>query len=244
MIELKEISKSYKNTLALQNLSLKFPEKKITVLIGPSGCGKSTILRLITGLIKPDTGSLSFEGLKYSSQNKISIRKQIGYVIQSGGLFPHLTVAENISIAAKEIKMPAHEIESRINELCKLTKLTQDKLSAYISELSGGQIQRVALMRALLLNPKVLLLDEPLGSLDPIARASLQTDLKEIFQKLQKTVIIVTHDMGEASYLGDTLVLLNNGQIMQSGTVKDLCDNPANDYVTEFLTSQRSLYWV
>lgn len=243
MIELKKVSKSFGSYQALSQLDLNVANEKTTVLIGASGCGKSTILRLISGLIEPDEGQIKFEDVPIDPQNKISFRQQIGYVIQGGGLFPHLTASDNITLVAKELKHSKSEIAEKLIQLCALTHFDSEKLLSFPSELSGGQIQRVALMRALMLDPKVLLLDEPLGSLDPIIRASLQSDLKEIFQQLKKTVLLVTHDMGEASYFGDTLVLLRQGQILQQGKLSEFVDAPANRYVTDFITSQRSLTW-
>jgi len=243
MIELKKVSKSFGSYQALSQLDLHIATETTTVLIGASGCGKSTIMRLITALIEPDEGSIEFDGEVIDQKNKISFRQQIGYVIQGGGLFPHLTASDNITLVAKELKHSKSEIAEKLIQLCALTHFDSEKLLSFPSELSGGQIQRVALMRALMLDPKVLLLDEPLGSLDPIIRASLQSDLKEIFQQLKKTVLLVTHDMGEASYFGDTLVLLRQGQILQQGKLSEFVDAPANRYVTDFITSQRSLTW-
>jgi osmoprotectant transport system ATP-binding protein len=165
----------------------------------------------------------------------------MGYVVQDGGLFPHFTARENVAVMAKHLNWPPDKIAKRITELADLTHFPQDGLERFPAELSGGQKQRVSLMRALMLEPQVLLLDEPLGALDPMVRAKLQTDLKEVFQRLEQTVIFVTHDMGEAGYLGDELVLLNEGKIVQRGQLTDLRDRPADDFVVAFLNAQRSL---
>jgi len=165
----------------------------------------------------------------------------MGYVIQDGGLFPHLTAGQNVLMMARHLKKPETESKSRLNELCHLTRFPQDGLNRYPVELSGGQRQRVSLMRALMLKPDVLLLDEPLGALDPLVRAGLQTDLKRIFRELGQTVLLVTHDMGEAGYLGDRIVLLNEGRIVQEGSLEDLRDRPSEAFVTEFMSAQRSL---
>jgi osmoprotectant transport system ATP-binding protein len=165
----------------------------------------------------------------------------MGYVIQDGGLFPHLTAAQNALLMATYLRRPASEMRSRLKELCDLTHFPPEGLDRYPVELSGGQRQRVSLMRALMLDPDVLLLDEPLAALDPLVRASLQTDLKEIFRRLQKTVVLVTHDMAEAGYLADKIVLLMEGRIIQQGTLEDLRERPASRFVSDFLTAQRSL---
>lgn len=165
----------------------------------------------------------------------------MGYVIQDGGLFPHLTAAENVLLMAKHLKRPKDAMQSRLTELADLTRFPSAALNRYPVELSGGQRQRVSLMRALMLKPEVLLLDEPLGALDPLVRADLQTDLKQIFASLEQTVVLVTHDMGEAGYLGDSIVLLSDGAIVQQGTLADLRDRPATPFVTQFMNAQRSL---
>ena len=245
MIELKGVSKRYGNTVALQPTDLTIPAGRTTALIGPSGCGKSTLLRLIMGLLEPSAGTVFFGGMSdrapVDRQNAQKLRRRMGYVIQEGGLFPHLTAAENVLLMAKHLQRAPDAMQARLNELCMLTRFPQEGLTRYPAELSGGQRQRVCLMRALMLEPEVLLLDEPLGALDPLVRSGLQTDLKRIFATLQKTVVLVTHDMGEAGYLGDSIVLLSEGAIVQRGTLEDLRDRPAAPFVTEFLNAQRSL---
>jgi osmoprotectant transport system ATP-binding protein len=240
-VRLNEAGKQYGQAWALQPTTLTFEPGKTTALLGPSGCGKSTLLRLIVGLIIPSSGTVTFDGAALGPATMTPLRRRMGYVIQDGGLFPHLTAAGNAALMARELGRPENEITSRLTELCHLTRFPEDGLKRYPTELSGGQRQRVSLMRALMLKPEVLLLDEPLGALDPMVRAALQTDLKRIFQELGQTVILVTHDMGEAGYLGDHLVLMNNGSIVQQGTLEDLRDRPASEYVTEFLNAQRSL---
>ena len=227
MIQLKNVSKNYGSVVALCPTDLNIEEGKVTALIGPSGCGKSTILRLINGLISPTRGIVEFEGQIISPQNILEIRRRTGYVIQDGGLFPHLTASQNVLLMPKELKQPQTETQQRLEELCQLTDFPPNLLNNFPGELSGGQRQRVSLMRALILNPDVLLLDEPLGALDPIVRSSLQQELKDIFQSLGKTVILVTHDLHEAAYLGDVLVLLKSGQVMQQGTLDQLQNQPA-----------------
>jgi osmoprotectant transport system ATP-binding protein len=240
MIKLHNISKTFGKTKALHTTSLDIQPQSTTVLIGPSGCGKSTLLRLIIGLIKPDNGNIYVEGEMLSPQNLYSIRHKIGYVIQDGGLFPHLNARENVSLLGTYLGYEKTQIEGRINELCELTKYPVDALDRYPSQISGGQRQRVSLMRALMLDPVILLLDEPLGALDPLIRFELQNDLKEIFKILGKTVVMVTHDIGEAGFFGDKIVLLREGIIIQEGTIGDLVKNPSEAFVTEFIKAQRS----
>ncbi|HLV81674.1 MAG TPA: ATP-binding cassette domain-containing protein [Chthonomonadaceae bacterium] len=241
MIELKGVSKRYGDTLALAPTDLSIEAGKTTVLIGPSGCGKSTLLRLMVGLLEPTTGAITFEGAPLTPESALSLRRRMGYVIQDGGLFPHLTAAQNARLMATYLHRPAAEMRARLQELCALTHFPPEGLDRYPVELSGGQRQRVSLMRAIMLDPDVLLLDEPLAALDPLVRASLQTDLKQIFQRLQKTVVLVTHDMAEAGYLADMIVLLMEGHIVQQGTLEDLRERPASRFVSDFLTAQRSL---
>jgi osmoprotectant transport system ATP-binding protein len=194
MIELQSVSKKFGTAIALHETDLCIGAGKTTVLIGPSGCGKSTILRLIIGLLEPTTGTIVIEGQPVSASNILSLRRRIGYVIQEGGLFAHLTAAQNVLLMAKHLNQPRGQMQTRLHELCELTHLPENALTRYPVELSGGQRQRVSLMRALMLEPSVLLLDEPLGALDPMVRARLQDELKEIFQRLRQTIVLVTHD--------------------------------------------------
>jgi osmoprotectant transport system ATP-binding protein len=241
MIELKGVTKRYGDTFALQTTDLTIPAGQTTALIGPSGCGKSTLLRLLMGLLEPTTGTVRFDGTTVDARSAQELRRRMGYVIQDGGLFPHLTAAENVLLMGKHLGRSAAALESRLNDLCALTRFPREGLTRYPTELSGGQRQRVSLMRALMLEPEALLLDEPLGALDPLVRSGLQTDLKQIFSTLKQTVVLVTHDMGEAGYLGDSIVLLSAGAIVQRGTLEDLRDRPAAPFVTQFLNAQRSL---
>jgi len=239
-ILLKNISKSFNSTLALKEFSFNFSMGKTTVLIGPSGCGKSTLLRLIVGLMKQDSGIITVDNELLSNSNLSSIRKRMGYVIQDGGLFPHLTARENLSLLSIYAGWNNEEISNRISELTQLTSFPNDGLERYPAELSGGQKQRVSLMRALMLDPEFLLLDEPLGALDPLIRFDLQNDLKEIFKSLNKTVILVTHDLNEAVFFGDNILLMKEGSLIQKGTITDFITNPAEPFVTKFIKSQRS----
>ena len=240
LIELVGVSKSFGGSAALHPTDLAFPPGLTTALIGPSGCGKSTLLRLIIALLKPDTGKVTFDDLEVTETSAQQVRRRVGYVIQEGGLFPHLTARANVLLLSRHLGRPASQMEERLEELCALSRFPRNGLDRYPVELSGGQRQRVSLMRALMLSPEVLLLDEPLGALDPLVRSSLQKDLKEIFARLKQTAVLVTHDMGEAAYLANEIVLMNEGRIVQRGTVVDLRDHPASEFVSEFINAQRS----
>lgn len=241
LVELVEISKRYGDSPALQPTKLSIERGKTTVLIGPSGCGKSTLLRLIIRLIEPDGGSILFDGHAGTENDLEAVRHRTGYVIQEGGLFPHLTARGNVVLMARHLGRSEEEISRRLEELSGLTRLPGSLLDRFPAELSGGQRQRVSLMRALMLKPDLLLLDEPLGALDPLVRVALQQDLKQIFAQLQQTVVLVTHDLAEAAYLADTIVLMNEGRIVQQGSLADLRDRPINSFVTEFINAQRTM---
>ncbi len=240
MLELQGVSKAYDQMVALQPTSLSIPSSTITTLIGPSGCGKSTLIRMMVGLVEPDTGEVLFDGVRLRADNLLSVRQRMGYVIQEGGLFPHLTARSNVALLARHLRRPEDKIQQKIAELAELTRFPVEGLSRFPAELSGGERQRVSLMRALMLDPEVLLLDEPLGALDPMIRFELQTDLKRIFGELSKTVVLVTHDMAEAAYFADRIVLLRQGSIAQEGTFEDLLDRPSDPFVTQFINAQRS----
>lgn len=240
MLQVVEVAKSFGSTRVLEPTTLEFPSGKTTVLLGPSGCGKSTLLRLIVGLIPPDQGQILFEGNPLTTKSLLDFRQRIGFVLQDGGLFPHLTSAGNVGLLASHLGWDKPRIAARIEELADLTRLPREALSRYPSQISGGQRQRVGIMRALMLNPELILLDEPMGALDPLVRYDLQEDLKRIFQSLGKTVVLVTHDLGEADYLGDLIVLLGGGRIIQQGRLRDLATHPADPFVTRFLQAQRA----
>jgi len=241
MILVENVSKRYGHTVALALTSLTFAPQTTTVLIGPSGCGKSTLLRIIVGLISPDSGTVRFDDEVLTAANIDHARHRMGYVIQDGGLFPHLTAAQNVRLLPEYLGKPSAETAQRIADLAELLQLPSYLLARFPSDLSGGQRQRIGLMRALMLDPEVLLLDEPLGALDPITRNELQSELRELFRRLKKTVIMVTHDMGEAQYLGDRIVLMRSGTVVQSGSFDDLVRRPLEPYVSEFMRAQRAL---
>ncbi len=241
MLRLNQVSKSYGATRALAPLTIDLPEGQTTVLIGPSGCGKSTLLRLMNGLIKPSSGQVYFDDEPVTERNVRSIRHRMGYVIQDGGLFPHLTAYDNAALLAAHLGWDDARIRRRVEELAGLVQIPLDRLSSFPLQLSGGQQQRISLMRALMLDPDVLLLDEPLGALDPMIRADLQVDLRDIFQSLDKTVVLVTHDLHEAGYFGDLILLLRDGEVEQQGSFDDLLHAPATPFVESFITAQRTV---
>lgn len=240
MLRLIDVSKCYGEQTVLERLTLDLPAARTTVLIGPSGCGKSTILRLMTGLIAPDAGTVCFQDTAVGRETILRIRRRIGYVIQEGGLFPHLSAEQNVALMARYLGWDRRRITDRLDALADLTRLPSELLGKYPVQLSGGQRQRVSLMRALMLDPDVLLLDEPLGALDPMIRAELQTDLKQIFEALGKTVVLVTHDLSEAAFFGDGIVLMREGRIEQLGSLLDLIERPTSEFVTQFINAQRS----
>ncbi len=239
MLIFSQVSKSYGSTPALAPTDLHIQSGKTLALIGPSGCGKSTLLRLIVGLISIDSGSILFEGEALTPDNVLQLRQRMGYVIQEGGLFPHLTVRDNVTLMARHLRREEAWIASRLTELAELVRLPQRLMSRFPIELSGGQRQRVSLMRALMLEPDLLLLDEPLGALDPMIRYQLQQELKLIFTQLRKTVVMVTHDIAEAAYFADSLVLMREGRIVQTGSFKQLAQAPAEPFVEQFINAQR-----
>ncbi|HKP64214.1 MAG TPA: ATP-binding cassette domain-containing protein [Polyangiales bacterium] len=240
MLEIEAVSKRFGAAEALHAVSLTVERGQTGVLIGESGSGKSTVLRLITGLLFPDAGKLRFDGVEITAKSLSALRLRIGYVIQEGGLFPHLTAYGNAALLAKHLGWDKARIAARIEELSALMRLPAEAMQRYPHTLSGGQRQRVGLMRALMLDPELLLLDEPLGALDPITRAELQTDLRAIFNQLQKTVLIVTHDLAEAAFFGDFIAIMRSGQILQRGTLRQLMDEPADPFITRFIHAQHS----
>ncbi|MBW3598486.1 MAG: ATP-binding cassette domain-containing protein, partial [Planctomycetes bacterium] len=196
MLQLSGVSKCYGDLVALHPTDLTFRPGMTTALLGPSGCGKSTLLRTIVGLVAPTTGVIRFDGEDVTSANIRRFRHRVGYMIQDGGLFPHLTIRDNVTLLARHLRWPAGRIESRLETLTELTHLPPESLDRFPTQISGGQRQRASLMRALFLDPEAVLLDEPMGALDPLIRSDLQHELRTIFQTLKKTVVLVTHDIG------------------------------------------------
>jgi osmoprotectant transport system ATP-binding protein len=237
IIELREVAKRYGGVDALKATTLSMGVG-VNVLLGPSGSGKSTLLRLLTGLSLPSAGEVRLWGQGLSPRTIGPLRRRLGYVIQEGGLFPHLTAGANVTLAARYFGWEARRIEQRLEELCALTHFPPDGMARYPAQLSGGQRQRVGLMRALMLGPELLLLDEPLGALDPMIRAELRADLREIFRMLGQTVVLVTHDLAEAEFFADRVVLLRDGGVVQHGLLRDLVERPADPFVTRFINAQ------
>jgi osmoprotectant transport system ATP-binding protein len=211
-------------------------------LIGPSGCGKSSLLKAVIGLVRPSRGRVTIDGVELLASNELQLRRRVGYVIQSGGLFPHLSAVDNITLAARYLRRDRKWIDARVDELADLVQLRREVLQRFPTNLSGGQSQRVGLMRALMLDPAVLLLDEPLGALDPMVRHGLQEELRALFERLCKTVVLVTHDMAEAAFFAKRLVLMRAGRIVQEGTYRDLATAPAEEFVCEFVRAQRGVH--
>jgi osmoprotectant transport system ATP-binding protein len=238
-LRLDQVTKRYADGApAVDALDLTFPSGKTTALLGPSGCGKSTVLRLLIALIHPDAGAVLVDGRPLPTYEIEPLRRRIGYVIQDGGLFPHLTAGDNATLMARHLRWDPARISRRLDELVALTRFPADGLARYPTELSGGQVQRVAIMRALFLDPELLLLDEPLGALDPLVRAELREDLGGIFRSLRKTVVVVTHDVAEAATLADLVVLMRAGRVVQQGPFATLASAPADPFVTNFIRAQ------
>jgi osmoprotectant transport system ATP-binding protein len=242
VIELEYITHSYPQATSLDDVSLRVAAGETVALIGPSGCGKSTLLKVVLGLERPSRGRVAIDGVELRVSNELEMRRRIGYVIQSGGLFPHLSSVDNITLAARYLRREAKWIDARVDELADLVQLRRDVLQRFPTNLSGGQSQRVGLMRALMLDPAVLLLDEPLGALDPMVRHGLQEELRALFERLRKTVVLVTHDMAEAAFFANRLVLMRAGRIVQEGTYGDLANAPAEGFVSDFVRAQRGVH--
>ena len=221
MLKLNQISKNFGQKTALFPLDIYIDKAKTTVLIGPSGCGKSTLLRLIIGLIKPDRGNIVLDGNIFDHHNMLSIRHKMGYVIQEGGLFPHLTAYENISLLANYLKWEKYHIEKRIIELSELTQFSKDLLKQFPIQLSGGQRQRVSLMRALMLDPELLLLDEPFGGVHPELKNQLEDYLCEL-HRCGKTIILISHEMPSVFRICERLVVLDRGVLITEGSPDEI----------------------
>lgn len=239
MLKVSQISKRYGDATILDAVSLEVGAGETVAIIGPSGCGKSTLLRIINGLVQPDSGEVHIGDTRVTPANVRDLRRRMGYVVQGGGLFPHLTGRENVSLAARVFGLSPSQIDQRIRDLADLVSLEPSQLDRYPHKLSGGQNQRVALMRALMLEPALMLMDEPLAALDPMVRAELQEELRALFMRLGKTVIFVTHDLAEAGYISDRIVVLGRGRIAQVGPLEELVRKPADSFVHAFVEAYR-----
>lgn len=235
IIDIQNVTKSYElGKPALSNLSLTISKGSFVTIIGPSGCGKTTLLRLINGMEEAESGHINVLGKDLADWDKTLLRRNIGYVIQRGGLFPHLTIKQNIGFVLSISGNDAESIDKRVNSLAEIMSFDDRQLSSYPAELSGGQQQRAGVARALAANPEIILMDEPFGALDNITRRNLQNELKEMHKKLGVTFVMVTHDLKEAFTLGTEVVIMNEGEIEQYDTPETIKENPANDWVNEF----------
>ncbi|TLS49967.1 betaine/proline/choline family ABC transporter ATP-binding protein [Paenibacillus antri] len=243
MITLEHVNKVYDDGFkALQDIELQFREGDLNVLIGPSGCGKTTTMKLINRLIRPTSGKISVAGKDISAIDPVTLRRSIGYVIQSIGLFPHMTIAANVAVVPKLLKWDAKKTERRVDELLELVGLDPDTYrNRYPSELSGGQQQRIGVIRALAAEPDIILMDEPFSALDPISREQLQDELVRLQQELRKTIVFVTHDMDEAIKIADHIVLMKDGRVVQQGSPEAILRRPANEFVSSFVGKKRLL---
>jgi len=241
MIKIESLCKSFGKQKALDNIRLTIESREIHVLLGSSGSGKSTLLRIIMGILASDSGQVYMDDEPILPENQRTVSQRIGYVPQDGGLFPHMTALRNVTLVAQLKGWPESKISNRVDELRNLVGLEESLFRLYPRQLSGGQRQRVSIMRAAFLDPLFMIFDEPLGALDPIIRADLQTELKRIFREMKKTVLLVTHDVGEAAYFGDRITLMHQGRIIQSGSMRELLHHPASEFVSHFINSQRTL---
>jgi osmoprotectant transport system ATP-binding protein len=241
MITLTDVSKRFGDGVAVAGLSLRVDEGESVALVGSSGCGKSTVLRMITGLEWPDRGTIAVSGEEVTRSTLGRVRARLGYVIQDGGLFPHLSCRRNVTLAAELGGTDGGDIRRRLEELADLVRLSPSLLERFPREVSGGQRQRVALMRALFREPPVLLLDEPFGALDPVVRREVGDELFALLRRLDKTVLLVTHDVAEAAALADRIAVLRAGALLQSGTLAELRTSPADPFVEKFVSAHRNL---
>ena len=234
MIQFEHVSKSYGKTPILKDLNFTIEDGQFVVLIGPSGCGKTTTMKMINRLLEPDTGSILIDGKNIRDQDKVDLRRHIGYVIQQIGLFPNMTVAQNICVVPKLLKYDKAKCDEIVRDLLKMVNM-ESYAEKYPSELSGGQQQRIGVLRALAASPPIVLMDEPFSTLDPMTRETLQDEVKNIQQKLGKTIVFVSHDMGEALKLADVIIFMESGTVVQMASPEEMLEHPANDLVRNFL---------
>ncbi|MDX9916933.1 MAG: ABC transporter ATP-binding protein [Gudongella sp.] len=242
MISFSGVSKSFGDFLAVDDLTVTFESGEIIVLIGPSGCGKTTTLRMINRLIDPSEGTITIDGVDITKTDPVELRRDIGYVIQQIGLFPHMSIAQNVGLVPLLKKYSEEQRKKRVEELLEFVGMPPDKFSdRFPSELSGGQQQRIGVARALAADPQIILMDEPFGALDPITRSTLQDELLSMQDKLNKTIVFVTHDMDEALKLADKIAIMKDGKILQFDTPEQILRNPSHGFVEEFIGKERLL---
>src|SRR5699024_6832844 len=240
LLRFEKVSKVYKGgNKAVSDLTVHFKKGEFICFIGPSGCGKTTTMKMINRLIEPTSGTIYLNGEDIMKKDPVKLRREIGYVIQQIGLFPHMTIEENICLVLKLLKWPEEKRRKRAEELIALVDLTPDFLDRYPHELSGGQQQRIGILRALAADQPLILMDEPFSALDPITRDSLQEEFKKLQQRLEKTIVFVSHDMDEALKLADRIVIMRDGELVQCDTPEEILRNPANEFVEEFIGKDR-----
>lgn len=240
MLTFQDVSKVYNGAKkAVSDMNLEVKKGEFVVFIGPSGCGKTTTMKMINRLIEPSDGTISIEGENILDKDPVQLRREIGYVIQQIGLFPHMTIQENISLVPKLLKWPMEKRRKRAEELLQLVNMDTEYLDRFPHELSGGQQQRIGVLRALAADPPLILMDEPFGALDPITRDSLQEEFKKLQQSLGKTIVFVTHDMDEALKLADRIVIMRDGELVQVGSPDEILQKPANEFVEQFIGKER-----
>ncbi|MGY3703250.1 glycine/betaine ABC transporter ATP-binding protein [Vagococcus martis] len=243
MIEFQNVSKIYKgNKKAVSDMNLSFGDGEFICFIGTSGSGKTTAMRMINRMIEPTSGKILIDGKDIMTENPVDLRRSIGYVIQNIGLLPHMTIRDNITLVPKLLKWPEEERNEIAERLIKLVELPKEMLDRYPNELSGGQQQRIGVIRALAADQNIILMDEPFGALDPITRDSLQDFVKELQEKMGKTIVFVTHDMDEALKLATKIVVMSHGKVVQCDTPENILRNPANDFVRELIGEERLMH--
>ena len=236
MLRFDHVSLTYGNQTILDDLSFEIQEGQFAVLIGPSGCGKTTTLKMINRLIQPDSGRIYVDGKDISREDKVALRRRIGYVIQQIGLFPNMTVAQNICVVPKLLKYSKEQCEQIVRDMLAMVDMPYEQYAHKDpAQMSGGQQQRIGILRALAASPPIVLMDEPFSALDPMTRRSLQQDVKELQRKLNKTIIFVTHDMAEGLDLGDVIIFMDHGKIMQMAPPEEMLSHPASGLIQDFL---------
>lgn len=240
MVRLENVVKKYNDSLVVGGVNLEIRQGQFAVFIGPSGCGKTTTLKMINRLIEPTSGRIYIAGEDIAGVDPVLLRRKIGYVIQQIGLFPNMTIAQNIALVPKLLGWDAERRRKRTEELLRMVDMEPEQyMGRYPNELSGGQQQRVGVLRALAVEPPLVLMDEPFGALDPITRDTLQDEVKKLQKRLNKTILFVTHDMDEAIKLADVIILMKDGKILQAASPEELLSKPANDFVAEFIGKHR-----